>query len=135
MNYPVNFEIVTPSEQEFNEVWTALDKAGCELSPASGERTYKGIRTRIRRSTVIDYAWSSVAQNVGQPKPIYSVAEFKAAFPALFEEKATMDDIIRMVSLDQELGCMQAEMDNLQAMIDEKQRTLVAMQKKFNIAP
>lgn len=135
MNYPADFEIVTPTQQEFDEVWAALVKANCAVSANGSERTYKGIRTRIRRSSIIEYAWSSVGENAGVPKPIYSVAEFKAAFPALFEEKATMDDLIRMVSLDQELGCMQAEMDNLQAMIDEKQRALVAMQKKFNIAP
>lgn len=135
MNYPENFEIVTPTEQEFDEVWSALHKAGCLVSTSSSERAYKGIRTRIKRSSIMGYAWSSVAGNVGVPKPVYSVAEFKAAFPALFEQKATMDDLIRMVSLDQELGCMQAEMDNLQGMIDEKQRALVAMQKKFNITP
>lgn len=135
MNYPENFEVMTPSEQEFNEVWNALVKAQCAITVSSQERVYRGIRTRIKRSSTMDFAWASVSPGGGVPKPVYSVAEFKAAFPALFEQKATMDDLIRMVSLDQELGCMQAEMDNLQGMIDEKQRALVAMQKKFNITP
>lgn len=132
MQRPIDFQIVVQSQAEHAALWADLVKAGYKVSHNKDELDFKGPECYIKHSHNPSWIWTS---KFDSDKPTYSAETFRAVFSELFEQKATMDDIIRMVNLDQELGCMQAEMDNLQAMIDEKQHALVAMQKKFNIAP
>lgn len=49
--------------------------------------------------------------------------------------RPTMDDIIRLVELDQMIGCMQAEMENMKEQIDIRLIEFAALQEKCNVAP
>jgi len=135
MQRPDNFEIRVRSKEEHAAMWVDLVKAGYDTTPHSEETLYRGVGSLIKCSGRLGYIWTSQCSG---DHPPYSAHDFKVVFSHLFAvptEKPTMDDLIRMVSLDQELGCMQAELDNLQDMIYDKILALKEMQEKFNIAP
>lgn len=132
MERPIDFQIVVHSEAEHAALWADLIKAGYKESRHHNELHFKGPQCYIKHSHNPAWIWTSKADS---EKPTYTVAAFRAVFSHLFKIRATMDDMIRMVSLDQQLGCMQAELDNLKEMIDSKQRELQEMQEKFQIAP
>lgn len=132
MNFPIDFQIVVQSEAEHAALWADLVKAGYKETLHGYERTFKGPECYIKHSNATNWIWTSQADS---NKPTYPVAAFREVFSDLFQQKATMDDIIQIVALDQELGCMQAELSNLMGMITDKAQALRDMKKKFNIAP
>lgn len=136
-NLPQDFQITINSRGEFDQAWQELQSAGYKLTRHEGEKHYKmgGV---IKHCSGHKYIWSSTMRDTSKTQ-FRSFAEFQTRYADIF--KPSMNDVIALVELDQEVGQLQAVLDNAkaevmrqEAVIAGKMEALRKLQQKLNIS-
>lgn len=144
MSKPKNFMIYIRSQSEFQTTWDGLVALGYEVAHSDTERQYEGPGTVIKHNSTLGYIWSS--RIIDHSKQSYHNFEVFCAINELTPvvqkaaTAATMNDAIRAVELDQELGDLQAEeeyrvgeVNTLRERIATKLNELKALKEKLGI--
>ena len=138
MSKPSNFQIHISSKAEFDRAWAILSEQ-YKITPNFFEQTYKA-RGVIKHRPGLGYIWSSSMVEHDDITSYGSFDEFVARTNFVVVKPATMNDAIQLVTLDQEIGILQADeshlrqrLDNVQLQIAEKTAVMKALQKKLNI--
>ena len=113
-----DWAVATPSQEAFNKAWELLVAAGVPTTQMANETTWRGPHSVIKyNSTCLRYIWSSIIPTGRRNKYASAEALFREFGIPVPTPKPTMEDVIRLVTLDQEQGCIQAQIDNLKEQI------------------
>lgn len=132
-----DFIICIGSQEEWTTAWNKLTSAGFSVSRNLSELTYRGKPCYIKHTAHHNYIWTSTMFD-DELTRYDSFASFCRLNGLTLPP--TMDDAIRVVILDQELGQLQAvlhnakqEVERQEAVIAAKQAELIKAQEKLGI--
>jgi hypothetical protein len=132
-----DFTIKIQTEQEWTEAWNKLKEIGFKVSRNQSELTFQGPGSYIKHTRMHNYIWSS--RMFDDSLANYSSWAGFASRHGIVN-KPTFNDAANLVQMDQDLGLMQARLDNINtqrtellARMDQKKEAMLVLEKKLGI--